>query len=470
MMDDLEYDARIPNPDEFRRDLLALQDSMSELLRSISFAIAIKQHCHVTEQDAADLPAATINAIREAAYAVADEVNRELDSGSATSVEFRDLLDRATEKELERMASASILKRKDKKKYKLDIHMFGNHTTTAKQAKTLEQNTALYVKMLQGVGVNALRAASNSQIQRTHKGVAFLQQDTLTVTFDSYDKLKRGLTTGAKKLLDMGSIRLAQLNNYAGAAPSLSTDRIKTSVSIPLEEYGRLRGYDVQPRATSTPEEAEAEKKRINNVYCNIRKAANAEMETLFSMSLSWTEPRGTGNKRKLRDFVDVRLLQAKGIKNGHIHLQFTEAITHYLTHAYVMPYPTALLAIDEYSERTYNIGFKLAYHHGFTNNIKRGTNHIISVEDLLNACGDMPRAEDINKTTDRGHWKRRIKEPLENSLDLLKKQKVITQWEFSNAKGEPLTDSQLDNGSDGGSNVAFESLYVVFDLPDEHL
>jgi hypothetical protein len=146
--------------------------------------------------------------------------------------------------------------------------------------------------------------------------------------------------------------------------------------------------------------------------------------------------------------------------------MQFAEPLTQYLTQAYVMPYPTNLLSIDERNERAYNIGFKLAYHHGITNNVKRGTNHIISVRDLLNACGNMPFVENINQGSNRGHWKRLIKEPLEKSLDTLCTKKVITRWEFANAKGSPLTDAQLDSGS----YEDFVSQYVLFDLPDEHL
>ena len=313
-----------------------------------------------------------------------------------------------------------------------------------------------FLPMVQGAATNRLRVAATKNIVIDRNGNATIEEEGFKAFMRDYAKLKGGLSTGAKKMLDAGALELTAANHFRAK----QGQAINTAVSIPLEEYGLKRGYDITPRITSTPEEEEAEKKRLFNVMCEIRKKANAELALLYSLSLSWTEP----GRKKNADYKDIRVLQSKGIKGGYINMRFSEDMAAYLVHAYLMQYPTALQALDERNPRTYNVGYKLAYHHSNDNNRAKGTANIISVKALLEACGDVPSFEEVQASKDRGHWERRIKDPLEAALEGNLQSGVITSWEYSNSKGKPLDEGQISIAD----YQTFMGLYVHFDMEKE--
>ena len=312
-----------------------------------------------------------------------------------------------------------------------------------------------FLPMVQGAATNRFRATATKNIVIDRNGNAMIEEEGFKAFFKDYAKLKGGLSVGAKKMLDAGALALTAQNHFRAK----QGQHINTAVSIALEEYGRLRGFDITPRQTSTPEEEEAEKKRLDGVIHNIRKRANAELALLYSLSLSWTEPG-----KKQADYTDVRILQSKGIRGGYINMRFSEDIANYLTHAYIMQYPTALQAIDERNPRTYNVGWKLALHHSMDNNRAKGTANIISVTSLLEACGDMPTFEEVQGSKNRGHWERLIKDPLEKALDAAQNSGVILSWEYCNSKGNPLEDGQVTISD----YQTFIALYVHFEMVDE--
>lgn len=312
-----------------------------------------------------------------------------------------------------------------------------------------------YLPMLQGTATNNIRLAATKDIKIDRNGNATLEEAGFKAFMQGYAQLKGGLNTGAKKLLDLASLYLTTVNHYR----QKEGRQVTTTVSISLEDYGRLRGYDLTPRMTSTPEEEEAEKKRRVNVMCEIRKKVNTELALLYSLSLSWTEPR-----KRDSDYKDVRVLQSKGIRGGYINMRFSEEMAAYLDHAYLMQYPIALQALDERNPRTYNVGYKLAFHHCNDNNRKMGTANIISVNALLEACGDIPPYEEVQANENRGHWERLIKDPLEKALESNLKIGVIQKWEYCNSKCTPLTEAQIGIPD----YQTFISLYICFEMQDE--
>jgi len=317
-----------------------------------------------------------------------------------------------------------------------------------------------FKKTLQGTAMNRLRlTATRNIVINLATGNAVIEEEGFKALFKDYTALKGGLTAGAKKLLDAGVFKLTENNHFRATAGS----KLQTLASISLEEYGALRGYDLAERPTSSPEEAAKEKKRLFNVMTEIRKRANAEMDLLYSLSLSWKEP---GSKTSSKDYSDIRILQSKGVQKGHINLRFSEDITAYLVSAYIMQYPLALQRLDERNPRSYNIGYKLALHNSIDNNRIAGTANIIGVKALTEAGGDFPSYEEVLKT-DRGHWEERIKKPLETALDANQRQGVLEKWEYCNSKGVPLTDRQVSIPD----YHTFISLYILFaiqDAPDQ--
>lgn len=321
---------------------------------------------------------------------------------------------------------------------------------------TPPQPVETFFPMVQGTATNRLRATATKNIVIDRNGNATIEEEGFKAFFRDYAKLKGGLSTGAKKMLDAGALLLTSANHFRAK----EGQHISTGVSIALEEYGRMRGYDLTPRRTKTKEEEEAEKRRLTNVMHEIRKRANAELELLYSLSLSWTEP----GRKKNADYKDVRILQSKGIKGGYINMRFSEEIAAYLTHTFIMQYPIALQGVDERNPRTYNIGYKLALHHSIDNNREKGTADIISVKSLLEACGDIPSFEEIQSSKDVGHWERRIKDPLEKALDTIQAEGVIQLWEYCNSKREPLEAGQVSISD----YQTFIELYIHFEMQGE--
>ena len=97
-------------------------------------------------------------------------------------------------------------------------------------------------------------------------------------------------------------------------------------------------------------------------------------------------------------------------------------------------------------------------YYDSVRRNIERGTADIISVSALLDACGDIPDFDEVQKT-DRGHWENRIKTPLETALDSCVRAGVLDGWEYCGAKKAKLSDSEVDIGD----YATFIGLYVRF-------
>ena len=307
-----------------------------------------------------------------------------------------------------------------------------------------------YYPMVQGEATSRLAmSATRNMAINPITGDAVIEDEGFRAFFEGYDGLKIGLTVGAQKLLSTAALYLTQNNHYR---PEESA-RIETEVQIPLISYARLLGYPVDERETATPEEAEKEKRRIKNLMKDVRGKINDQLDVLYSLSLSWSEKKG-----RVSDYQDVRLLQRKGVKRGMISIQFSDDIARYLLCSYVMQYPEALLSIDERSPRAYRVGYKLAYHSSVRRNIERGTADIISVSALLDACGDIPDFDEVQKT-DRGHWENRIKTPLETALDSCVRAGVLDGWEYCGAKKAKLSDSEVDIGD----YATFIGLYVRF-------
>lgn len=271
-------------------------------------------------------------------------------------------------------------------------------------------------------------------------------------------KLKELQTTlgiSTDKLLSTAIASFTKQNDFR----HIKTQPLKRDVEIPLKEYAQLLGYDVQEHETSTPEEAEQERKRAKNQLDNARKAIRKDLDIIHASTLTWEEPV----KGKARDFARISLVTYTGIKNGVIKISFSPEIATYLAERNIITqYPTKLLKISGRQPTPYYIGRKLAEHYNIDNNQIRGTYDRISIPALL-AVTDLASYEEVQKT-DRGHWVERIKEPLENALDTLTKEGILTDWKYTHARGIDLTEEEAYTIT---SYEDFAKLYLHFTLAD---
>ena len=316
--------------------------------------------------------------------------------------------------------------------------------------------TPNYFPMAHGKATDALafmssRDADINKITKT----ATINKFDVQLSILKFEELHATLGISTDKLLSTAIATFTQRNDFRHK----ESGKLNREVTIPLREYAELLGYDVTEHSTSTPEEAEAEKKRAKNQLDNARKAIKKDLLTIQASSLTWEEKV----KGKPRDFESISLVTRVGIRNGEIRIAFSPEIAEYLAQKnLITQYPTKLLRISGRKPTAYYIGRKLAEHYNMDNNQIRGTHDRISIKALLPVT-DLATYEEVQQR-DRGHWVERIKEPLEQALDELTKEGILKDWEYTHAKGVPLTDEEASTIT---SYSDFESLYLHFTPAD---
>lgn len=336
---------------------------------------------------------------------------------------------------------------------------------TEKLTDAVEKRVALwYVKptpnyfpMAHGKATDALAfmSSKNAEINPITK-TATVDKFGVQLAILRLEELHTTLGISTDKLLSTAIATFTQRNDFRHS----QTKELDRVVNIPLREYAELLGYDVREHETNTPAEAEAEKKRAKHALDNARKAIKKDLLTIQASALSWEEKvRGTS-----RDFESISLVTRVGIRNGVIQIAFSPEIAQYLADKNVITqYPTKLLRISGRKPTAYYIGRKLAEHYNIDNNQIKGTHDRISIKALLAVSG-LPTYEEV-QATDRGHWENRIKHYFEEALDELTREGILKNWEYTHAKGVPLTDEEASNIT---SYSDFEKLYLHFTPVDK--
>ena len=295
----------------------------------------------------------------------------------------------------------------------------------------LESNKDInFVPLLNGTATNAFsiigRKAKPTRINQLADNEATIEKGDFKVFIEKYSN-KKTLKVGVVKLLDILAIKLTKLNHYKAK----DANTLKRTVTFSLDEY--MTYLDVKD-------------------VKDARKRLKEALDTLYSISLEWEEK----SRAEVKNYTKMRICEAQGINRGIVSFTFTADMANYLNQAYVMQYPLELLAISERNPNAYPIARKLALHHSIDNNHKKGTANIISIAKLLEVAPEIPNIEAVRKVN--GSWSERIRGALEKALDTISD---IIPWEYSNSKGAPLTDSQLDISD----YDTFIKLYIKFDI-----
>ncbi|MDL2319142.1 replication initiation protein [Eubacteriales bacterium OttesenSCG-928-A19] len=294
--------------------------------------------------------------------------------------------------------------------------------------------------MLQGTGTNRLTQVSSRSASPeidAVTGLATITADSLTVFIESYNSLTGGLRVSTHKLLDACTIVLTSQNHYRGDGP------MNTLVSIPLDDYMHQCGVPM----------TKASKDKT-------RRKVKEDLEALYSTSIEWSESAGNEGTR---DYAKMRIISMHAIRGGNIVVRFSEDMARYLTHSYVMQYPMELFRLDERNPSAYYMGKKLLLHNSIENNRRRRTANLLSVKALLSSTPDIPSYEEVMRG-DR-HLERRIIQPFENALSALD---GTVRWEYTNARGIPLTRRQLDDFHYDVFIRCYVRFEVARDDPDE--
>lgn len=282
-------------------------------------------------------------------------------------------------------------------------------------------------------------------------GDATMQKNGVTLVLNKFNDLQGAMNIGTHKLLSVAIAEFTKKNTHG------VTTNLDYEVSIPFDDFIYNRGYDILERETNTPEEAEAEKKRIKNLKKEARKTVGKELDVLHAAEISWKEKV----KGQDGDFMNVSIIGTRGIKSGRIYMAFDPIMAKYLVQLPITQYPIALLRADGRNSNAYGIGLKMAEYFNLDRNIVQGREDRLAVATLL-ACTNLPTYEAV--CASRKSWEERIKEPFENALDELTACGVLSDWKYVKAKAKPLKEDEAANITDYHT---FESLYIQFDLPD---
>lgn len=338
---------------------------------------------------------------------------------------------------------------------KTDVSLKANRRLTFITAPTEEApRQESFLPVLHGKATDSIATMAGAPITENKlNNTGTVESREVKLVIDKFNELTGALGVRTHKLLSIALAIFTTLNHTGTKARQANF----TTVNIPLKEYALYCGYDVLEHETATEEEATREAKRAENALKNARKKINKDLAILFSSSLTWSEKvRG-----KLEDYIDIRLIEAKGIRNGFIQIRFTQSFSEYLIKLPLTQYPVALLAVDERNNNAYAMGLKFTEHYSMDNNQIRGTAQLLKVKTLLRHTS-LP---DINNSTvKKVGWKQRIKEPFENSLDALTACGLLKNWEYSHSKGVTMTDEEATSWK---SYEEWENTLVHFTLKD---
>lgn len=319
------------------------------------------------------------------------------------------------------------------------------------KALGMEEPQLSFLPMLHGKATDAIATMAGKKATLNEiSGAGTYESQEVKLVIQEFSELAGTLGVSTHKLLSTGVAFLTDSNHVGSSKRILDILRI----AIPLKEYAEKCGYDVTPH-DDTPEEALRAKRQLDNARRKIKKDINL----LLASTLTWEEKiRG-----KAGDFDSMHILGRGGIRSGYINLEFTQSMGEYLIQLPLTQYPVALLGVDERNTNAYSMGLAMAEHFNMDNNQVRGTAQTLTVETLLKYT-NLPSYESIKMK--RG-WEDRIKEPFENSLDVLTQCGLLSDWRYSGTKGAELTDEEATSFTSYEDWVKTNVFYTLKDAPN---
>ena len=311
-----------------------------------------------------------------------------------------------------------------------------------------------FLPMVHGKATDSIATMAGKIIEKNPlNNTGIIDTGEVKLVIEAFKKLSGTLGVSTHKLLSVAMANYTALNH---TGTNRRENRYK-EVNIPLKEYALNCGYDVIEHDTETEEEATKEALRAKRNLDNARRKINKDLSIMFSSKLTWKEKvRG-----KQGDYMDVRLIEAKGIRKGYVKIKFTQTFSDYLIGLPLTQFPVALLGVDERNGNAYTMGLKMAEHYSLDNNHIRGTSQLLKVNTLLSYT-TLPPIEKVRAEGRR--WEDRIKEPFENALDALTACNLLSDWEYSHPKGVAMTDEEATSW---GSYEEWANSLIHFTIKD---
>jgi hypothetical protein len=324
------------------------------------------------------------------------------------------------------------------------------------KGKALKPPTVLDQKQMLQLKGKVFDAFSQARFPKERKNVIEVNKSgkVFKFYFSDLQRLKGKIGISTHKLLSVAISQFTQNNHYSKSG-AVSSNAYR--VIIPLDEYARALGYEIDERPDA-PDPVK-EKKRANEARKNARKRINQDLDILLACKAEWQE----AVKKQNRDFGKMNFFDHVSIQNGYIILDFgRQIIKEYLAHLQLTHYPLALLSVDGRKENAYQIGLAISDHYNnIFNHIGTGNPDLLSVKNLLEKT-TLPSIDAVRKY--RQSWEERIKEPFEQALEELHEVGFLENWEYRKAKDIELTNEEAGQID---SFEVFNSLYVHYAIKD---
>lgn len=261
--------------------------------------------------------------------------------------------------------------------------------------------------------INTLNTNAINQLTQVKPSHGKLNQVTGDVNFEH-----KNIIICISKFNNIAITKLSKTANYLLQALLIefnSSGKKSKTIILPIKKYMELRNLSDKKSA-------------IEQI--------TRDLKILQSFIVSYNKPNNKSKKISDKNFFNINICQASGIKKKDIIFILSDFSYEYLSDAYPLPINSSLFKLDPQTS-----AFSLShcfFNHYNQNQNKRNAN-VISVKTLLQACPTIPERQNAS-----AHPLQLIIKPFINSINSLIKEEILLSAAYLDTKGKILTEEQF--------------------------